>query len=77
MRRSVDGRRSNAPAHLHSNLFSMWKETAKVKWYWVAQFICRVFTLLFFRYRVYGRQHIPTEGAFIMAGIRSYSGSST
>ena len=46
----------------------MSKETLKVKWYWVARFICQVFTLLFFRYRVYGRKHIPADGAFIMAG---------
>jgi 1-acyl-sn-glycerol-3-phosphate acyltransferase len=46
----------------------MSKETLKVKWYWVAQFICQVFTLLFFRYRVYGRKHVPAEGPFIVAG---------
>ena len=46
----------------------MLKETLEVKWYWVARFICQVFTLLFFRYRVYGRKHIPADGAFIMAG---------
>jgi len=45
----------------------MLKETLKVKWYWVARFICQVFTLLFFRYRVYGRRNIPREGAFIVA----------
>ncbi|MHC4519109.1 MAG: lysophospholipid acyltransferase family protein, partial [Planctomycetota bacterium] len=36
-------------------------------WYWVARFICQVFTLLFFRYRVRGRPNVPTEGAFILA----------
>jgi len=44
------------------------KATLKVKWYWVARFICLMFTLLFFRYRVYGRRHIPGKGAFIMVG---------
>ncbi len=46
----------------------MLKETLKVKWYWVARVICRVLTLLFFRYRVYGQRHIPAEGAFIVVG---------
>ncbi len=46
----------------------MLKETIKVKWYFVARFLCQVFTLLFFRYRVYGRNRIPTEGPFIIAG---------
>ena len=46
----------------------MLKETLKVKWYWVARFLCQVFTLLFFRYRVYGRRHIPADGSFILAG---------
>ncbi|UCD51264.1 MAG: 1-acyl-sn-glycerol-3-phosphate acyltransferase [Phycisphaerales bacterium] len=44
------------------------KETLKVKWYWVARFICQVFALLFFRYRVYGRRNIPRAGPFIIAG---------
>lgn len=46
----------------------MLKETLKIKWYWVARIICQVLTLLFFRYRVYGRQHIPAEGPFIVVG---------
>lgn len=46
----------------------MLKETIKVKWYFVARFLCQVFTLLFFRYRVYGRNRIPAEGPFIIAG---------
>lgn len=44
------------------------KETIKVKWYFVARFMCQVFTLLFFRYRVYGRNNIPSSGSFIIAG---------
>ena len=46
----------------------MLKETIKVKWYFVARFLCQVFTLLFFRYRVYGRSQIPADGPFIVAG---------
>lgn len=46
----------------------MLKETIKVKWYFVARFLCQVFTLLFFRYRVYGRNQIPADGPFIVAG---------
>jgi 1-acyl-sn-glycerol-3-phosphate acyltransferase len=46
----------------------MLKETIKVKWYFVARFLCQVFTLLFFRYRVYGRNNVPAEGPFIIAG---------
>jgi 1-acyl-sn-glycerol-3-phosphate acyltransferase len=46
----------------------MLKETIKVKWYFVARFLCQVFTLLFFRYRVYGRNQIPSDGPFIIAG---------
>ncbi len=44
------------------------KETIKVKWYFVARFMCQVFTLLFFRYRVYGRNNVPSNGPFIIAG---------
>lgn len=48
--------------------FAMWTETIKVKWYFVARFLCQVFTLPFFRYRVHGRNHVPAEGPFIIAG---------
>lgn len=46
----------------------MLKETIKVKWYFVARRICQAFVLVFFRYRVYGRDHVPETGPFIMAG---------
>ncbi len=36
-------------------------------WYWIARFLCHVFTIVFFRYRAYGRENIPTEGAFVLA----------
>jgi cytidylate kinase len=36
-------------------------------WYWIVRFMCHVFTLIFFRYRAYGRENIPTEGSFVLA----------
>lgn len=36
-------------------------------WYWIARFLCHVFTIVFFRYRAYGRENIPIEGAFVLA----------
>jgi len=36
-------------------------------WYYIARFMCHVFTLIFFRYRAYGRENIPREGAFVLA----------
>ena len=45
----------------------MSKDTLQIKWYWVARFLCQVFTLLFFRYRVRGRDNVPAQGAFILA----------
>jgi cytidylate kinase len=39
-----------------------------VTWYWVARFICKVFCLLFFRIRAYGRENIPADGPVILAG---------
>ncbi|MBM4024332.1 MAG: 1-acyl-sn-glycerol-3-phosphate acyltransferase, partial [Planctomycetes bacterium] len=40
----------------------------KVPWYWVARFACRVFCATFFRLHVYGRENVPREGAYILAG---------
>ena len=39
-----------------------------VTWYWVVRFICRVFCLLFFRVRAFGRENIPADGPVILAG---------
>jgi cytidylate kinase len=39
-----------------------------VTWYWVARFICKVFCLLFFRVRAYGRENIPADGPVLLAG---------
>lgn len=36
-------------------------------WYWFARLGCQIFCVLFFRYRSYGRQNIPSEGSFILA----------
>ena len=35
-------------------------------WFWVARWICRVFCILFFRMRVYGRENVPDKGAFLL-----------
>jgi 1-acyl-sn-glycerol-3-phosphate acyltransferase len=44
----------------------MFREKLKAKWFWLARWICRVFCILFFRVRSYGRDNIPDEGAFIL-----------
>ncbi|MDT8302000.1 MAG: lysophospholipid acyltransferase family protein [Sedimentisphaerales bacterium] len=44
----------------------MLKEKLKARWYWLARWICRVFCLLFFRVRTYGRDNIPRKGPFII-----------
>lgn len=46
----------------------MLREKIKVGWYWIARGMCQGFCLLFFRVRIYGRENIPAEGAFIVAG---------
>lgn len=48
----------------HESLKAPWSPPA---WYWFAWFICRVFTLLFFCYRAYGRENLPRQGAFVLA----------
>jgi len=45
----------------------MFKETLKAVWYWLARWICRLFCMLFFRFRVYGRKNIPEKNAVILA----------
>jgi len=42
-------------------------EKLKAVWYWVARLGCRIFCILFFRFRVYGRENVPENGAFILA----------
>ncbi len=38
----------------------------KTRWYWVARWLCRLFCLLFFRVRTYGRENIPKKGPFVL-----------
>ena len=38
----------------------------KAGWFWVARWICRVFCILFFRVRAYGRENVPGKGAFLL-----------
>jgi cytidylate kinase len=37
-------------------------------WYYIARFMCRVFCVVFFRYRPCGRENLPHTGPFILAG---------
>ena len=51
----------------------MFQVRLKDRWFWVARWICRVFVILFFRVRVYGRENIPDKGAFlIVSNHQSY-----
>jgi 1-acyl-sn-glycerol-3-phosphate acyltransferase len=43
------------------------EEKLKAIWYWIARWACRVFCILLFRIRVYGRENVPVEGPFILA----------
>ncbi len=36
-------------------------------WYWLARWACRLFCILFFRFRSFGRENVPVEGPFILA----------
>lgn len=45
----------------------MSSEGLKALWYWIAKWILRTFGILFFRFRAYGSQNVPDEGAFILA----------
>ena len=44
----------------------MLREKLRARWFWLARWICRVFCILFFRVRTYGRDNIPRKGAFII-----------
>ena len=46
----------------------MLKKRLKARWFWLARWICRVFCILFFRLRVYGRENVPDKGAFVLVG---------
>ena len=38
----------------------------KARWFWFARWLCRLFCLLFFRVRTYGRENIPCKGPFVL-----------
>ncbi len=44
----------------------MLREKLRARWFWFARWVCRVFCILFFRVRTYGRDNIPRKGAFIL-----------
>jgi 1-acyl-sn-glycerol-3-phosphate acyltransferase len=44
----------------------MLKENVKAKWFWLARWMCRVFCMLLFRVRSYGRENIPQDGPFVL-----------
>lgn len=44
----------------------MLREKIRAKWFWLARWISRIFCILFFRLRTYGRDNIPRKGAFIL-----------
>jgi 1-acyl-sn-glycerol-3-phosphate acyltransferase len=44
----------------------MLEEKLRARWFWFARWICRVFCLLFFHVRTYGRDNIPEKGPFII-----------
>ena len=44
----------------------MLQERLRARWFWLARWICKVFCILFFRVRTYGRDNVPDKGAFIL-----------
>jgi len=42
------------------------KDRIQRKWYWLAKFMCRVFAMIFFRWKCYDQENIPKEGAFLL-----------
>ncbi len=42
-------------------------EALKFAWYWLARLGCRMFCIVLFRLRVYGRENVPSTGAVILA----------
>ena len=39
---------------------------ARIIWYWLAQWMCRLFCILIFDIRVYGEENVPDEGGFLL-----------
>lgn len=44
----------------------MLKKKLRVIWFWFARWICRVFCIVFFRFRVCGKENVPRKGAFVL-----------
>jgi len=44
----------------------MLKERLNAAWFYVARLACRIFCWLFFSLRVFGRENIPGQGAFLL-----------
>ena len=44
----------------------MREKNLRAGWYWVCRWACRLFCILFFRFRAYGRENVPDRGAFIL-----------
>ena len=44
----------------------MLEKKLRAGWYWVCRWACRLFCILFFRFRAYGRENVPDRGAFIL-----------
>jgi 1-acyl-sn-glycerol-3-phosphate acyltransferase len=40
----------------------------KMRWFRLARWFCKVFCNLFFHLRVYGRENVPEQGAFVLVG---------
>jgi 1-acyl-sn-glycerol-3-phosphate acyltransferase len=43
-------------------------KTLRILWFWLARWACRLFCILFFRLRVFGRENVPDKGAFVLVG---------
>lgn len=41
-------------------------EAVRTAWFWLARWGCKVFCILFFQLRSYGRENIPKKGAFVL-----------
>jgi 1-acyl-sn-glycerol-3-phosphate acyltransferase len=46
----------------------MFIERLRTACYWLGCWVCRVFCILFFHLRSYGRENIPKKGAFLLVG---------
>lgn len=44
----------------------MFKKGLRAGWFWLARWMCKVFCILFFRVRTYGRDNVPKKGAFVL-----------